>query len=543
MFDFSFLIPGTDIKVSLLDYDIESETASFLLSDENTSIKKGPLKLKLNENLNLVDDYFFYPIELKNKFIVFAVGKKTDTFTFRSEDENILGYANANFNDMVPKYLIFQDDKIKIKTEEKTQLANTDFYLGYGENRKIKLFYLDQLTGLIEPFNPKESVGKFIVFDELSEVRWEKGALYDGIMFDASGDGIPDDWPIYNDLFITEVREDFVIFQPAMIVKPNKGEAFELKGQHYLTISVDLGSKQMVLNPVSVIPLIENSIYFEDALVLLDSDRHDIVINVISQFGKTHDERVVPYLVRSLLVDDFAERIEAAHALSNISKTRRNYGVVKKEIFNLFDTFPEQSDPTIVINLLNALMSNAELSKIVREKIIKDLSDHGEIAQDFASVERMETEDKLIDKCPKYGYKCARSAEISKKYNKTNVFVAIPYARYRQYEKIIRDALVSSGLNPIVSKDSPSSMDIFCKVCFQIQISEYGIVDISRGLRNIDFELGLLHGRGKQTAILQRKNLKPEKFSDIHGIELQQYMDKNEFKKRLEKWIKSNIKS
>jgi len=103
-------------------------------------------------------------------------------------------------------------------------------------------------------------------------------------------------------------------------------------------------------------------------------------------------------------------------------------------------------------------------------------------------------------------------------------FVSEPYDEEReQREAVIKEAI--EGFPSIISDHKIMNIALTCKVCHQIQSSEFGIVDISGCNPNVLIELGMLYGFSKPTIILLKKGEHPEFDvpSNIKGIEQIRY--------------------
>lgn len=103
--------------------------------------------------------------------------------------------------------------------------------------------------------------------------------------------------------------------------------------------------------------------------------------------------------------------------------------------------------------------------------------------------------------CPIGHRLCGEIPEIDNDYSDRNVFVAIPYSRYR-YENAIREIVTKGGLTPKIAKDKITSQVLLCKVCKEMRKCGYGMADISKNNVNVAYELGLMQSFGKKCAIL-----------------------------------------
>lgn len=117
-------------------------------------------------------------------------------------------------------------------------------------------------------------------------------------------------------------------------------------------------------------------------------------------------------------------------------------------------------------------------------------------------------------------------------------FVSEPYDEERQQRELaIKKAL--EGFNSIISDHEIMNIALTCKICRQIQSSEFGIVDISGCNPNVLIELGMLYGFSKPTIILLKKSEHPEFDvpSNIKGIEQIRYTDFDEITEKIKKAV------
>lgn len=117
-------------------------------------------------------------------------------------------------------------------------------------------------------------------------------------------------------------------------------------------------------------------------------------------------------------------------------------------------------------------------------------------------------------------------------------FVSEPYDEKRQQRELaIKKAL--EGFNYIISDHKIMNIALTCKICRQIQSSEFGIVDISGCNPNVLIELGMLYGFSKPTIILLKKSEHPEFDvpSNIKGIEQIRYTDFDEITEKIKKAV------
>lgn len=145
---------------------------------------------------------------------------------------------------------------------------------------------------------------------------------------------------------------------------------------------------------------------------------------------------------------------------------------------------------------------------------------------------------KIMKKCFITGGDCSKRIAVEK----NSIFVALRHSQQNEnvYKYGIEPALKELGLKIFRAKDTKLNIDFMCKICEQIQKSEYVIADVSEeGLTttstgsnldeysktafNVGYELGISHGLGKDTFILRKVNSKEHQ--DIKRNETILYTD------------------
>ncbi|MFH1548468.1 MAG: hypothetical protein ABID32_04050 [Candidatus Omnitrophota bacterium] len=129
--------------------------------------------------------------------------------------------------------------------------------------------------------------------------------------------------------------------------------------------------------------------------------------------------------------------------------------------------------------------------------------------------------------------------DVKAKINGKNIFLDIPYTKYEDCEKALRDLLKERDLIPVVAKDRLTSNAILCKVCALIKTCKYGITDLSSASHNVTYEYGLMHGLGMKVCLTMRST--SETFTDIHGLEHIPYSGLRSFKIAITKWLSDNV--
>lgn len=118
-------------------------------------------------------------------------------------------------------------------------------------------------------------------------------------------------------------------------------------------------------------------------------------------------------------------------------------------------------------------------------------------------------------------------------------FVAEPYdSEQKNREDAIKKAL--AGYQVTIAEENAMNIALTCKICQEIQSTQFGIVDITGFNKNVLIELGMLYGFNKPVVILvkETENLRVDIPSNIIGIEQVRYKDYNELSSELEKVLK-----
>ena len=109
------------------------------------------------------------------------------------------------------------------------------------------------------------------------------------------------------------------------------------------------------------------------------------------------------------------------------------------------------------------------------------------------------------------------------------------------YEYGIILALKHLKLDSWRADENFNNIDIMCKICFEIQKSEYAIINVSDWNPNVLFELGLCYGTNVKTIIIKdrRKSIP----SNLQGVEYIEYSNSANLKKNLIKAFEKLISS
>lgn len=294
---------------------------------------------------------------------------------------------------------------------------------------------------------------------------------------------------------------------------------------------------------------IDSSWNVEELIKVLKFDYNPFArIRALEALGRIGDDRVIGPIVQLLKDDDCIIRQTAARVLVK-NFLNENLLKIKEEIKNLIN---EASDPKTVSRILSAIGTlHEEDFRALLEDVLPGLIESGEKIPDLAvklvSAYRFFEENKLkqIEYCPVTGGNCNRIINIPHENYHSRVFIDTSYdPRHDDFIKGISETLKKSGLSPVLAKDRSITKNLLCHICETIQSCKYGVVNITRQdvsrLDNIFYEFGLMQALSKKCAILKHVDAKIP--SDIAGMLYLEYANAGELKKKLEKWIKENVK-
>lgn len=129
------------------------------------------------------------------------------------------------------------------------------------------------------------------------------------------------------------------------------------------------------------------------------------------------------------------------------------------------------------------------------------------------------------------------SHEIIVKSN--SFFIAEPYDKNREpREKSILKAI--DGFPYCIADEDIMNIALTCKVCREIQSSQFGIVELTSFNENVLIELGMMYGFGKPVILLIKKDANKPKIkipSNIIGIEQVRYNDFSDLSIKLKRAI------
>lgn len=120
---------------------------------------------------------------------------------------------------------------------------------------------------------------------------------------------------------------------------------------------------------------------------------------------------------------------------------------------------------------------------------------------------------------------------------KSQVFVGMPFSD--KYEDIfnygIKIAFEQNGYTVFRADFKMDTIDIMCKICYEMQHSSILLFNISESNPNVMLEVGLSYGLGKKILLIKDKDTKP--ISDIAGIEYLEYSHAGNLQQKLSDFI------
>src|SRR3989304_9208912 len=118
-------IPGSNIKILCVEYDIEERTAIFgvIIDDKLTDFQKFS-DIKQGTFLNFVSDYVTFVDRTEPESLILAMGRRSGGFFIQGKDSDVLGYSTCDIDNLIPGRMLLLDDEIKIHKGERVQLAN-----------------------------------------------------------------------------------------------------------------------------------------------------------------------------------------------------------------------------------------------------------------------------------------------------------------------------------------------------------------------------------------------------------------------------------
>ncbi|MFQ5974886.1 MAG: hypothetical protein ACE5J5_01030 [Candidatus Hydrothermarchaeales archaeon] len=148
----SVTIPGTDIKIGLTDYRVDTNSAKFAII-EGGAITEYKIRdsttspaLATSTDAELIDGYYIYPTTISATYIELSIGKKADKFGISDGDTDVLGYAKAVVDDddgftggADDNEFRLEDGAITIAKDSKEVLGATNVYAKYTKDKEFDL--------------------------------------------------------------------------------------------------------------------------------------------------------------------------------------------------------------------------------------------------------------------------------------------------------------------------------------------------------------------------------------------------------------------
>lgn len=120
---------------------------------------------------------------------------------------------------------------------------------------------------------------------------------------------------------------------------------------------------------------------------------------------------------------------------------------------------------------------------------------------------------------------------------KNQVFVGMPFND--KYEDVyvygIKLVFEQYGYSIFRADLQTDTIDIMCKICYEMQRSSILLFNISESNPNVMLEVGLSYGLGKKILLIKDKDTKP--VSDISGIEYLEYTHAGNLQQKLSKFL------
>lgn len=137
-------------------------------------------------------------------------------------------------------------------------------------------------------------------------------------------------------------------------------------------------------------------------------------------------------------------------------------------------------------------------------------------------------------KCLKTGVSgCPKNPTLCK----NQVFVGMPFND--KYEDVftygIKMVFEQYGYSVFRADLKTDTIDIMCKICYEMQRSDILLFNISESNPNVMLEVGLSYGLGKQIILIKDKDTKP--ISDISGIEYLEYSHAGNLQQKLSSFL------
>ena len=159
------------------------------------------------------------------------------------------------------------------------------------------------------------------------------------------------------------------------------------------------------------------------------------------------------------------------------------------------------------------------------KRLISQLKTFTDFLKSRIELEKQTTNEKRIEphqmrKCLKTGVDgCPKKPVLCK----NQVFVGMPFND--KYEDVftygVKMAFEQYGFKVYRADFKMDTIDVMCKICYEMQRSNILIFNISESNPNVMLEVGLSYGLGKRIILIKDKDTRP--ISDISGIEYLEY--------------------
>ena len=99
LLDNSILLPATDIKVGMIDYNPTLGTATFVIIERMFEMKyEDRDNISPGEKLYLLPDYYFFVRDTNEFYVTLSVSKRINEFAVADGDKYVLGYQDFEIN-------------------------------------------------------------------------------------------------------------------------------------------------------------------------------------------------------------------------------------------------------------------------------------------------------------------------------------------------------------------------------------------------------------------------------------------------------------
>ncbi|MCK5474149.1 MAG: hypothetical protein KAI53_01975 [Candidatus Aenigmarchaeota archaeon] len=202
--------------------------------------------------------------------------------------------------------------------------------------------------------------------------------------------------------------------------------------------------------------------------------------------------------------------------IKEVEYIKQNLRKTNPEYINTFEIIPELG----VLGRVFLHTNFKENPKKVKERMLAQIERLMNYAQNpFQESSLTVSNKKML--CFKSNAICPKSIESKSNY----VFIGMPFSKKHElvYKYGIKPVLEKLGKEAQKADEKKGNIDVMCKVCYLIQISDFAIINISEWNPNVLFELGLIYGLGKKAILIKSDEEKEEK-ADLKGIEYIKYV-------------------